>query len=176
LVAGCPFSRRPLPAGFVAVAALALAETAVAEAALGWEASLAGPASLAGVLPLALSELLDPAFCALAGVGFADVAPPAFAESALEDLWATGTVFSGAFETTAAPAFFAVVAFAAVERAEASVGAAAFFDDSTAVLAAAAFADALEAFAFTLAPFFVSGGTTVVGTIGLSCRGEGDRR
>jgi hypothetical protein len=53
---------------------------------------------------------------------------------------------------------------------------AAFFDDSIVVLGAAAFADAFEAFAFTTAPFSASAATMVLGTIGPSCRGEGDRR
>jgi hypothetical protein len=53
---------------------------------------------------------------------------------------------------------------------------AAVFGDSPVVLGVAAFADAFEAFAFTTTPFSASAATMVVGTIGPSCRGEGDRR
>ena len=53
---------------------------------------------------------------------------------------------------------------------------AAFFAESFVVFGATAFADAFEAFAFTTTPFSASAATMVIGTIGPSCRGEGDRR
>jgi len=81
----------------------------------------------------------------------------------------------GAFDATTATAFLAGAALV-VTREEASVAAPAFFDDSFAALAAAAFADAFEALAFTTAPFLVSAANMFVGTISLSCHGEGDRR
>jgi uncharacterized membrane protein len=70
-------------------------------------------------------------------------------------------------------AFFVVRAFPAAARTEEFVGAPDFFDDAPAVFVTAALAGALEAFAFTTAPFLVSAATTAVGMIGLSCRGEG---
>ncbi|MGA3216922.1 MAG: hypothetical protein ABSD97_14690 [Acidimicrobiales bacterium] len=113
---------------------------------------------------------------ALAALVFAPDGLAALAETALEDFCTEEPAFAGAFVGGDAAAFFAVTPLAAVARGSAPVAAATFSDDSTVVLATAGFADALGAFAFTTAPFFVSAGTTVVGTIGLSCRGEGDRR
>jgi hypothetical protein len=95
---------------------------------------------------------------------------------------ALGTALADAFVTVVGAASFGGKAFAAVARtaactaASACVGSEPFFDDSRVVLGVAAFADAFEAFAFTTAPLFTSTATLVVGTIGPSCRGEGDRR
>src|ERR1019366_6317124 len=100
----------------------------------------------------------------------------ALSAPALAALWpdAAGG-FAGALDATAWTAFFAAATLVAA-RAEASVAAPAFFDDSFAVLAVPAFADAFVAFAFTTAPFFVPAASMFVGTISLSCHGEGDRR
>jgi hypothetical protein len=100
----------------------------------------------------------------------------------LEDFWApTGSTCADAFAAMGAAAFFGVTTLAVVARTRASVAVVAFFDDSPlgespVVLATADFADAFEAFAFKTAPFLLSAATTVVATICLSCRGEGDRR
>jgi hypothetical protein len=156
----------PAPAGFGIVAA-ALAGVGSLAAVLSVD--LVGALVAAGLealaCPLALVEAL-----ALSATGLA------LSATGLAALWPDGAAgFAGALDTTAWTAFFAAATLVAA-RAEASVAAPAFFDDSFAVLAVAAFADAFVAFAFTTAPFFVSAASMFVGTISLSCHGEGDRR
>ena len=111
-------------------------------------AALAGLATV-GTAGAALAGLatVGTAGAALATTALGDLAPPG-----LEGFWTgAGAAFADAFDPTAG---------------------AVFFDDSLAVLGAAAF----EAFAFTTDPFFASAATMVLDTIGPSCRGEGDRR
>jgi hypothetical protein len=175
-----PFSILALAVAFVAAPAGALAVPSGLVAILECDvAVLAAAASLTEVFSLVPPDALAAVFTiAIAFAGpLAAAGLEILAGAALEDFWATAAALAGALEATAGTAFFWVTALLAVTRAEASVAAAAaFLDDSPAVLATAAFADALEAFAFTTAPFFVSAGTTVVGTTAPSCRSEGDRR
>ncbi len=134
--------------------------------------TLAGTGALPDALPVAFAGAFFAGAAALAfGCAFVAVEALALSGADLEGL-RTGAV---AFVATAGTALFAGTALVA-PRGGASVAAAAFFDDSFEVLATAAFADAFEAFAFTTAPFLVSAASVFVGTIGLSCHGEGDRR
>jgi len=134
--------------------------------------ALAGTGALPDALPVAFAGAFFAGAAALAfGCAFVAVEALAFSGADLEGL-RTGAV---AFVATVGTALFAGTALVA-PRGGASVVAAAFFDDSLDVLATAAFADAFEALAFTTAPFLVSAASVFVGTIGLSCHGEGDRR
>jgi len=172
-----------LVVGFVLCAAAlpavlaAAVDLAAAPAGFGRVAALAGAGSLAAALLVDLTA----AFVVAAGLvalacPFAVEEPLALSGPALEAFWVGAeAVFAGAFEATAWTALFAGLALVAA-RGEASVATPAFLDDSFAVLAAAAFGDAFEAFAFTTAPFLTSAASLFVGTISLSCHGEGDRR
>ncbi len=178
LAAGLPFSILALAVVFVAAPAGTLAVPSELVAVLGCDAAvLAAAVGLTGAFSLVPPDALAAVFAVVFTGPLAAAGLEILAGAALEDFWATTAALAGALEATAGTAFFWVTALLAVRRAEASVAAAAaFLDDSPAVLATAAFADALEAFAFTTAPFFVSAGTTVVGTTAPSCRSEGDRR
>jgi hypothetical protein len=170
----------PAPAGFGVVAATL---AGVGSLAAVLSVDLAGALAAAGLealaCPLALVEALalSATGLALSATGLALSATGlALSATRLAALWPDDTAgFAGALDATAWTAFFAAATLVAA-RAEASVAAPAFFDDSFAVLAVPAFADAFVAFAFTTAPFFVSAASMFVGTISLSCHGEGDRR
>jgi len=139
-------------------------------------AALAGAGSLAAALPVDLAAFVVARGLEVLACPFAVDEPLALSGPTLE-AFSVGAeaAFTGALEATAWTALFAGLALVAA-RGEASVATPAFLDDSFAVLAAADFGDALEAFAFTTAPFLVSAASLFVGTISLSCHGEGDRR
>jgi hypothetical protein len=122
----------------------------------------------------ALAGFAEGLLAAFAGAFTTALAPAEtgdFAGAALVALWA-----AAAGELAGRGAFFATTDLAAWVRADSSDGMPAFFAGSPAAFVTAGFAGALETFAFTTAPFFVSAATWDLGTIGLSCRGEGDRR
>jgi len=107
----------------------------------------------------ALGDLAED-LAALSPGAFVPALPVGLGTAAFKDFGA------GAAFAPVAPAFFvAVTAFTAVARVETSPDTLAFFDDSPAVLGTAALLAALEAFAFTTAPFFLSAATTLVGTV-----------
>jgi len=163
---------------FLAAAGSGLAGPAGLPAPFGREAaSLAAAASLTTDFAVDLAGLLGAAFAAPATLAaLLATGAAVFAPGDLGALpAATGTGFA---DTLAAAGgfFFGTAAGAAGTRAGPSAAAVRRFDEPPAALATAAFAGTLEAFAFTAAPLLVSPVTTFFGTIGLSCRGESDRR
>jgi hypothetical protein len=187
LVVAVPFATGASAACFAAGlgAALAAGRAGVLAAAAGVvTARERDVPSLAagGTFPDAFATDLADALAAVLVVALAVGGLVGSARLVLEDFWApTGSTCADAFAAMGAAAFFGVTTLAVVARTRASVAVVAFFDDSPlgespVVLATADFADAFEAFAFKTAPFLLSAATTVVATICLSCRGEGDRR